>query len=1044
MPNMAKELPPQELLNTITEIAKAASDINTLPALATLLTESIKNKFGFFTVNLLLLDNADDDEVLDGLMYSSDPTGNNSEEVQFPLNSSPSLSWITRNHQARVFDYLHSEMAFEQEHLAGAKAGAGFPFVVQSELKAILFVYTNREEGIPLSLISALELFSSIFSAILDNTEKAERFQGSKETTSTLKQLSQDILLAKNDTEVINYLLTGLASSDFLTGIYSVEKDHLSVLGINDPSAPRARSSFEGIALPLHDIAEKLPQDDVLFIEDLSENLLFRNLASFYSRNEYQSAAMFTIYELGQLSKIIVISSQSPYILTREDISKYDGLIKSTRRSLSQFKEIKHLNQQLDELTTFQKVSAAVTSETNLDSLYKVLHMQIMDAIGSDVSFLVATIDDQEKMVQIPYNFTDGKKEIVDPFPLGEGITSLLFKNKKPIMVNRNARLKFDEMGAKYLGEPSKSFLGIPLLVENEAVGAIIVQDMLRENRFSENDLNLLSTLAPHVALALRNVQTFTRMQNAINALDQESYLLNSLLANIPELVYFLDPQGKYTRVSQSYADLIGMSNPTLLVGQPVREFLSTEGSLPNPSLDFQALESKEAIIDLVDQQTDAWGKPHWSLNSRIPLVDQDQNLSGLLGLTQNINSFKETEQLAQDRAQRLEIASEIASEASTTLEVDDILNKAVNLVRDRFGYYHASYFQIDPLGEYAVLRDAAGEIGAEMIKIGHKLAVGSKSLVGQATGQGIPVIIEDVTQDPNYYPNPLLPDTRAEMVVPVKLGNRIIGALDVQSKEVNAFSPEVVDIMQILSDQLAIATSNAQLFSSTQENLNKTRSLNEVSTRASSSASTEDALRLAASGLQSVLNNADIAIFLMNAKQQLELRAAAGFETVNFTGEEFTREDGILMKSLASLEPVLLRSGKSTETISHKTQSAMLIPFRFATEPMGILCVESEEIAVFDQNDFELMVNFGNMLASIIYNNSLLMQVRRQAERQQALFDITNKVRQSVEMESILQTSVAEICKAVGAQRARIEISPLQESSTEVQAIVANSKEIQ
>ena len=72
-----------------------------------------------------------------------------------------------------------------------------------------------------------------------------------------------------------------------------------------------------------------------------------------------------------------------------------------------------------------------------------------------------------------------------------------------------------------------------------------------------------------------------------------------------------------------------------------------------------------------------------------------------------------------------------------------------------------------------------------------------------------------------------------------------------------------------------------------------------------------------------------------------------------------------------------------------------MLIPFQFSGEPLGLLCIESDEIAAFDQNDFELMVNFGNMLASIIFNNRLLMQVRRQAERQQALFDITNKVRQ-------------------------------------------------
>ena len=1044
MPDMAKELPPQEILNTITEIAKAAAEKETIPALANLITESVKNKFGFFTVNLLLLDTNKEDDILHGQMYTSGPAGISSEEVQFPLESSPSLIWITRNRQSKIFDTLHAEMAFEQEHLAGAKTGAGFPLVVQSELKAILFVYTNREESIPTSLISALELFSSIFATILNNAENSKQLLGGKETTSTLKQLGQDILLAKNETEVIKYLLTGLATSNYLTGIYSVEKDHLSVLGINDPNAPRARSSFEGIALPLHGIAEKLPQDDVLFIEDLSENLQFRNLASFYSRNEYQSAAMFTIYEIGQLSKIIVISSQTPNKLEQEDILVFDELIKSTRRSLSQFKEIKHLNQQLDELTTLQKVSEAVSAETELESLYKVLHQQIMDAIGSDVGFLVATLDSDSQMIHVPYLYEDGELQHVEPFLLGEGITSLLIKNKTPIMVNENARQKFDEMGAKYLGDPSKSWLGVPLLIDNEAIGALIVQDMHRERRFSDIDKNILSTIAPHVALALRNAQTLSKMQTTLDALDQESYLLNALLANIPELIYFLDPQGKYSRVSKSYADLFGVSSPSILVGQPVRDYSSADAALPSTSLDVQVLESKEAIVDFIDQQTDAQGKTHWSLNSRIPLLNQDQNLMGLLGLTQNINNLKETEQLAQERAQRLEIASEIASEASQILDAGEILNKAVNLIRDRFGYYHTSVFLIDALGEYAVLREAAGEIGAEMLKIGHRLAVGSKSLVGQATSQGVPVVIEDVTRDPNYYPNPLLPETRAEMVVPFKLGDRIIGALDVQSKEANAFSTEVINIMQILADQLAIATSNAELFSGTQENLNKTRALTEVSTLAASSASTEEALRLTASGLQPIMGNADVAIFLMNAKQQPEFRAAAGFENINFTEEKITREDGMLMKSLKSLEPILLRSGETAATISGKSRSAMLIPFQFSGEPLGILCIESEDIASFDQNDFELMVNFGNMLASILFNNSLLMQVRRQAERQQALFDITNKVRQTIDMQGILQTSVTEICKAVGAQRARIEISPIQEPGIAFETATDISKEIQ
>lgn len=1044
MPHTAKELPPQEILDFINETANAALELDSVHDLAKLITTSVKEKFGFYIVNMLLLDSPIDDNILHGRVYSTESGTINNEEVQFPLEASPSLAWIIQNKQARTFENLYSEMAFEQEHLAGAKAGAGFPLQIKSEIIAILFVFSNREEAIPAPLITALQLSTSIFSTIFNNIEKAKKFQEGKQTTSSLKQLSQDILLAKNEEEVLKYLMAGLASSNFLTGIYNVERDHLSVLGINDPTAPRARSSFEGIALPLHNIAEKLPQDDVLFIQDLSQNLELRNLASFYSRNEYQSAALYTVYELGQLSKIIVVSTQAPQTLSKEDLTVFDELIKSTRRSLSQFKEIKHLNQQLEELSTLQQVSEAVSAETSLDNLYATLHQQIQDVIGSDISFLVATISPVDEMIHIPYLFEEGQLKAVDPFPIGEGITSILIKQRKPIMVNENARQKFDEMGAKYLGEPSKSWLGVPLLIDNEAVGALIVQDMRRERRFSEIDLNILKTIAPHVALALRNAQTLTRMQDTMAALDKESYLLNSLLSNIPEQVYFLDKQGSFMLASHSYAQQIGVNDPSSLIGKSIKDYSSKEWAMLNTSLDTQTLETGEEVIDLVVQGKDPQGHSNWTMNSRIPLMGQENQMTGLLCLTQNINELKETEQLAQERAQRLEIASEIASEASQTLSADEILNKAVNLVRDRFGYYHASVFEIDPLGEYAVLREAAGEIGAEMLKIGHKLAIGSKSLVGQATGQGVPVVIEDVTKDPNYYPNPLLPETRAEMVVPVKLGDRIIGALDVQSTQVNAFPPEVVDVMQILSDQLAIATSNAQLFARTQTNLNKSRAINQIATSAASSTTMEDALDLIATQLQPIMNNANIAIFLTNQKKELEFRVATGFEDTNLSGKILAQHDSLLGQAVMELGPVLLRARGEEETLSRNTQSAMLIPFHFSENLLGAMCIESNQVAAFDQNELELMVNFGNMIAAIIYNNRLIAQVRRQAERQQALFDITNKVRQAVEMQSILQTSVSEICKAVGAQRARIEISPLQETPASTEAMINTSKEIQ
>ena len=134
-------------------------------------------------------------------------------------------------------------------------------------------------------------------------------------------------------------------------------------------------------------------------------------------------------------------------------------------------------------------------------------------------------------------------------------------------------------------------------------------------------------------------------------------------------------------------------------------------------------------------------------------------------------------------RAAQLQVAAEIARDTSATRGLDELLNHAVNLVRDRFGFYHAGIFLVDERGEYAVLHAATGEAGAAMLKQGHRLKVDEVGIVGYVTGVGQPRIALDVGADAVHFKNPLLPETRSELALPLKVGERVIGALDVQSQ---------------------------------------------------------------------------------------------------------------------------------------------------------------------------------------------------------------------------------------------------------------------
>lgn len=173
-------------------------------------------------------------------------------------------------------------------------------------------------------------------------------------------------------------------------------------------------------------------------------------------------------------------------------------------------------------------------------------------------------------------------------------------------------------------------------------------------------------------------------------------------------------------------------------------------------------------------------------------------------------------------RSTQLRVAAEIARDASGLHRLDDLLNGAVNLIRDRFGFYHAGIFLLDEKGEYALLTAATGEAGRELLEKSHKLKVGETGLVGYVTSSGLPRVALDVGADAVHFKNPLLPHTRSEAALPLKIGPNIIGALDVQSTEPNAFNNEAIEVLQIMTDQLAVAIENARLIKEMERTVNE------------------------------------------------------------------------------------------------------------------------------------------------------------------------------------------------------------------------------
>ena len=162
-------------------------------------------------------------------------------------------------------------------------------------------------------------------------------------------------------------------------------------------------------------------------------------------------------------------------------------------------------------------------------------------------------------------------------------------------------------------------------------------------------------------------------------------------------------------------------------------------------------------------------------------------------------------------RANLLAAAAQVSRHITQIMDIDQLLPKTVDIICEAYDFYYAGVFLIDEVGEFAVLQAGRGEPGRIMIQNHHKLAVGGNSMIGACTAFNEARISLDVDMEKVWYPNPVLPDTRSEMALPLTIRNQVIGAVTVQSIESAAFSEEDVSSLQAMANQLAIAIDNAR-----------------------------------------------------------------------------------------------------------------------------------------------------------------------------------------------------------------------------------------
>lgn len=356
-------------------------------------------------------------------------------------------------------------------------------------------------------------------------------------------------------------------------------------------------------------------------------------------------------------------------------------------------------------------------------------------------------------------------------------------------------------------------------------------------------------------------------------------------------------------------------------------------------------------------------------------LVDMRQFMSDLVGdLNKRLNA----------RIRDVRVTQEISRTVTIERDLDMLSNQVVSLIVKNFeGIYHAQIFLLDDDGKYAVLRASTGAAGRELLSRGHKLGVGSVSVVGQAAEQRQVVIARDTSESVIHRENVFLEETRSELAIPLILGNRIIGVLDVQSKEYQIFDENKVVALQTLADQITIAIENTRLYAEREQLLRDTQDERARTTRLAWQ-------------------------HYLDSQRRDDLTAQAGVSTnTNF----FKLSEAVYENKQTII---------GDETIRQTVPFSLPIILR--DQLLGVVKCELPK-QDFSYDKVLLAEELISRLAISLENARLFQNTEQSTQREQVLNDIAAKLTNQSDVQTILQTAVKEIERALRTPQVAIRL---------------------
>jgi PAS domain S-box-containing protein len=377
-------------------------------------------------------------------------------------------------------------------------------------------------------------------------------------------------------------------------------------------------------------------------------------------------------------------------------------------------------------------------------------------------------------------------------------------------------------------------------------------------------------------------------------------------------------------------------------------------------------------------------------------------------------------------RTAQLRLLGDLSQRVLSILNPESLLEYATRAIQSQFGYYHVDVFLTDDDSDHVRFQASSDTENAERWRNeGLRFRIGQEGIIGHVAATGQPHLVRDVSKDERYLGDILLPETRSELTVPIQVGSRLIGVLDLNSNQLDAFDDDDLFVAQSLADQLALALENARLYESARQRVAELEALRRASIGLTSSLELEDVLEAILETTVTLMSGVQDAHIFLYQDDLLSFGAALWADGQRRTAWAAPRPEGLTYTVAHSGEPVYVPDMRShplfEDTPPDWTGAIVGLPLRFGERVVGVMSIAYNEPRPLPEDELQILRLIADQAAVAIENARLYEQVSHHLEEVQILNKVATAATSTLDFDQVIRRSMEALLGLRHFQRANI-----------------------